>query len=229
MPAGKCFYLRNEAIVLLLKEIEDDKWYNRANAATAFSSLKVGDIKILEKITGLFGDNEGHDWSAEESAIQALGSLGDLARPCIPNILKLLSNELSPDNFENICENFILDICETLAKIDNGTEPVILALINVVDKCNTVSVTSGLRALSKFGKKSKAVLPYLDKYIFDDEYLEGDYMVDDEAEVCFLKSLYKIAGADSPRVIAYIKKLKSSPIQEIRDFTNSFEKSIYLN
>jgi HEAT repeat protein len=228
LPAGKCLYLRNEAITLLIKEFESNKWYNRAHAATAFAALKVNDINILKKIADLFGDIEGHDWSAQESAIQALGNLGELARPCIPDILILLINEMSPDDFENICENTVLDICETLSKVDDGTEPVISALINVVVKCNTVAVTSALRALGRFGEKSKAVIPFLDKYIFDDEYLEGDYMVDDATEVDFLKSLYKIAGAENKSVKAYIEKQKSSPLIVVRDFVNSFEKNIML-
>jgi len=224
LPAGKCFHLRDEAITLLLKEIENDKWYNRADAATAFAALKVSDISIINKIIGLFGDIEGHDWSAEESAIEALGNLGKLARPCISDILELLKKEL----VEKDGEHNILYICETLSKIDDGTESVINALINVVDKCETVAVTSALRALGKFGEKSKGVLPCLDKYIYDDEFLEGDFMVDDVAEINFFKSLYKIAGADSPRVKVYLKNLKSSPIADERKFANDFEKGILL-
>ncbi len=226
LPAGKCFYLRDEAITLLLKEFDSDKWYCRGYAATAIAALKISDVAILKKITGLFGDSIGHDWSAEESAIEALGTLGELARPCIPEILALLHNELIDENLKNSTENFILDICEALGKIDNGTEPVINALIKVVDTCQYVAVTSALRALGKFGEKSKAVLPYLDNYIYDDEYLEGDFMVDDIAEINFFKSLYKIAGADSREVKAYLKSLKSSPFSEVRKFANDFEKSI---
>lgn len=226
LPAGKCFYLRNEAIALLLKEIEDDEWHNQANAATSLSFLEVTDDAIIYKIADLLGNNRGDmDWSTEEAVIEALGKIGKPAKIILPKILKLLYFQLNGEKYENR----ILEICEAISRIDNGSELVISALIEVVDKCCTVAVTSALRALSKFGEKSKAVLPYLDKYVFDDEYLEGDYMVDDAVEVDFLKSLYKIAGADNLYVKTYINNQKSSSFQDVREFVNSFEKSINLS
>ncbi len=79
IAASNCKVLRNEAIALLVKELENEHWFIRGNAAGSLGHLKVKNPEIIIKISNLFGDTLGHDWCAQEAAVNALGLIGEPA------------------------------------------------------------------------------------------------------------------------------------------------------
>jgi len=224
MAASNCTVLKHEAIALLQAALAHDDWFIRGNAAESLGYLKVKDPKIILKIVALFGDVEGHDWCAEECAIRALGLIGEPARIAIPQLLELLKQELFAEYGRD--ENKLLDICESLGKIDDGSDQVIAALTEVFIEAKVVAVSASLRALSRFGKKSRVVLPHLKKYIYDDEYMEGDYMTEDSADLIILKCLLKIDGPNSVMLADFMAQLKSSNHPEDRQIAASFAKQL---
>ena len=219
--AKKCKDLKSESRLILLKALKSKHWFNRANAAESLAYLGVKDEEAIDAICQLFGDKEGHDFSPEESAIEALGIIGPEARKCVPQLIQMINGEFEGEKYET----FIILIYESLSQIDVGSQEFIQVLIRGVNECRSVGIANAIRHLTAFKSKSQAVLPILEKFVDQDEWLDGDYMTNESDELILLKALYFIGGADHRLLFRYLEVLKKSDYYEGKLEAIKFEKS----
>lgn len=219
--AKQCALLKTEARNILIKCLKHKDWVIRANASKSLAYLGVKDEEAIDAICQLFGDEEGHDFSPEESAIEALGIIGPEAIKCVPQLIQMINDEFDGDKYET----FIILIYESLSQIDVGSQEFIQVLIRGVKECRSVGIANAIRHLTAFKSKSQAVLPILEKFVEQDEWLDGDYMTDESDELILLKALYFIAGADHRLLFRYLEVLKKSDYYQGKLEAIEFEKS----
>ncbi|MFC3194683.1 HEAT repeat domain-containing protein [Marinicella sediminis] len=224
--ASACTTLRAEAITLLNKELSSPVWYLRATAAYSLGRLEIREHAIIKRIAALLNDTEGHDWSARDAAIDALADIGHAAAFTIPDLLGLLDTEL---NSTYRLENTLVAVCDALTKLDSGSTEVIDALVEVFTRCSTVAVSAALMALGHFGNRSTAVLEHLKPYVYDNKYMEGCYITEDDTDVIILKNLLKIEGPNGDMFKKFLDTLKNDHHPETRRMAASFEKNLLHN
>lgn len=221
----KCIDLFDEARDILLEKLTSRRWFIRANAAKSLALLGANDEYVIDQLMLLMGDYEGHDFSAEESAIEALGIIGEPAIKSVPMLIKMANDEL--DKY-NRSESMLIVLFESLIKIDKGSVAFINVLVRAVDICKSVGIANAIRHLTTFNHKSKAVLPYLEPYVLQQEWLDGDYMTEESDELILLKALFFIGGSNHPLLTSYIENLKAHSYKEGQIDAIEFEKH-YLN
>lgn len=220
----KCIDFFDEVRDILLEKLTSSKWGIRANAAKSLAFLGADDEYVIDQLMSLMGDCEGHDFSPEESAIEALGIIGIPAKKSASMLIKMANDELDSDKWE---EKLIL-LFESLMSIDQGSDELINVLIRAVDLCKSAGITNAIRHLTTFNHKSKAVLPYLEPYVLQQEWLDEDYMTEESDELILLKALFFIGGSNHPLLTSYIENLKAHSYKEGQIDAIEFEKH-YLN
>jgi hypothetical protein len=220
----KCIDYFAEARAILLKQLKSRTWYIRANAAKSLAYLGASDEDVIELLMSLMGDIEGHDFSPEESAIEALGIIGPKANRAVPLLIGMAHKELDDGPWETM----LILLFEALVKIDSGSPQFIELLIRAVKTCQSVGISNALRHLTTFKDQSMAVLPLLEPYVNQELWLEADFMTDESDELVLLKALYFIGGHQHPMLKTYLHNLKSNDYQPGRVEALAFEKS-WLN
>ena len=183
---------RKAAMEVLVKKLNSDKWYIRGNAARSLGIMKIPDKKIIEKIELLLFDDEGNgDWNVEESAILALRDFGKKAEFTVPSLLKLLYSYRDEED----CSGYTClkkEVCLTLGEVSSGTEEVISALIDVVEKQGWISTPGAIIALGKYGNKSLSAIPAIERFLRSEHFDSSD-----KTEELIWDALVNIEGDDS--------------------------------
>lgn len=214
---SQCQEFRAQAIAILVPCLDSNAWFIRGNAAMSLGSLGVDDNAVVDRLGDMIFDTEGHDWSVQSAALQAMTGLGRKVRSQVPKLLRLAQTCEQEEDFNGyLCTNKLLTDCFAAAGDDSPA--VIEALRKMVLKQGHISSGPAIIALGKFGKASLPAMDAINVFIFRDE----SHIDDAEKAQAVIEACIAINGEDHADVKNCLTHLAQSHQEDVADAARQY-------